>query len=126
LKRRTFVQVSGAAAVAHAATGDAIPEYEIVSAFKPAAKPGMPGLYPGQVVSVKADKCIDPETEKVDAPTVHEMISRGMQSLRERKAMRTRGKSSSALPTSSALRPIVPVRPARCRRPISSPTSAGI
>ena len=81
MKRRTFVQVSGAAAVAHAATGDAIPEYEIVSAFKPAAKPGMPGLYPGQVVSVKADKCIDPETEKVDAPTVHEMISRGMQSL---------------------------------------------
>jgi uncharacterized protein (DUF362 family) len=68
-----------AAADEGGATG--IPEYEIVSAFKPSAHPGMPGLYPGQVVSVKADKCIEPETEKVDLPTVKAMMSRGMQAL---------------------------------------------
>jgi uncharacterized protein (DUF362 family) len=41
----------------------------------------MPGPLPGQVVSVHADKVIDTETEKVDAPTVKEMISRGMRTL---------------------------------------------
>lgn len=38
----------------------------------------MPGPYPGSVVSVHAEKSIDPETEQVDAPTVKEMIARGM------------------------------------------------
>jgi uncharacterized protein (DUF362 family) len=80
LKRRTFLQVSGVATLASAAE-EPIPNYEVVTSFKPAPQPGMPGPYPGQVVSVHADKCIDPETEKVDAPTVKEMISRGMRSL---------------------------------------------
>ena len=80
MKRRTFLQVSGAATLANAAE-ESTPNYEIVTSFKPAPQPGMPGPYPGQVVSVHADKCIDPETEKVDAPTVKEMISRGMRSL---------------------------------------------
>ena len=82
MNRRTFVQVSSAAATAATAAAEGgIPEYEVVSAFKPAAHPGMPGPYPGQVVSVHAGKCIDAETEQVDAPTVKEMISRGMQAL---------------------------------------------
>ena len=82
MQRRTFVQASSLAAGAVAlAAEDAIPEYETVTAFKPAAQPGMPGLYPGQVVSVHAGKCIDTESELVDAPVVKQMISRGMQAL---------------------------------------------
>ena len=38
--------------------------------FKPAAQPGMPGPYPGRVVTVHSPKCIDEVTEKVDVPTV--------------------------------------------------------
>lgn len=79
MKRRTFVQVSTAAVAAGAE--QTIPEYEVVSPFKPWPNPGMPGPYPGQVVSVKSAKCIEEETEKVDAPTVKEMVSRGMQAL---------------------------------------------
>jgi uncharacterized protein (DUF362 family) len=81
LKRRTFVQASAAAVASAVAAEETVPEYEVVSSFKPEPQPGMPGPYPGQVVSVHADKCIDPETEKVDTPTVKEMISRGMRSL---------------------------------------------
>ena len=55
-----------------------IPQYRIVSRYKASAQPGMPGAYPAQVVSVHADKSIDPETEKVDATTVAEMIRAGM------------------------------------------------
>ena len=80
MKRRTFIQVSGAAPFAQAAD-EAAPEYSIVTSFKPAQLPGMPGPYPGQVVSVHADKCIDTQTEKVDAPKVQQMISRGMREL---------------------------------------------
>ena len=80
MRRRTFVQVYGAAAASVAAESG-IPDYEIVTAFRPAAQPGMPGPYPGQVVSVHADRCIDVETEKVDQPTVKEMISRGLRAL---------------------------------------------
>jgi uncharacterized protein (DUF362 family) len=81
LQRRTFIQASGAASLVASPDEQAIPEYEIVSSFRPVSQPGMPGQYPGQVVAVHADKCIDPETEKVDAPTVKEMISRGMRAL---------------------------------------------
>ena len=80
MKRRTFLHMSGAATLALAAD-EPIPDYRVVTSFQPAPRPGMPGPYPGQVVSVHAEKCIDPETEKVDAPTVKEMISRGMRTL---------------------------------------------
>ncbi len=54
------------------------PKYHVVTAFQPTAHPGMPGPYPGSVISVKAEKSIDPETEKVDAAVVAEMVRRGM------------------------------------------------
>jgi len=41
----------------------------------------MPGPYSGQVVRVHAEKSIDEQSERVDAPTVREMISHGMRSL---------------------------------------------
>ncbi len=76
MQRRTFLSMPAAAAV----ISDR-PNYHIVSAFKPSPHPGMPGLYPGSVISVKADKSIDPESEKVDPAVVAEMIRRGMTSL---------------------------------------------
>jgi len=58
-----------------------IPSYKIVTRFKPAPVPGMPGPYPGRVVTVHSPRCIDEATEKVDVPTVQTMIARGMTSL---------------------------------------------
>src|SRR5689334_5811328 len=80
MDRRTFLQVPGVATLAYAAD-DPIPDYEVVTAFKPIPNQGMPGPYRGQVVSVHSDKVIDATTEQVDAPTVKEMISRGMREL---------------------------------------------
>src|SRR5579872_88700 len=76
MERRTFLAMPAAAAVLHET-----PKYRVVSAFKPTAHPGMPGPYPGAVVSVKAANSIDPQTEKVDAAVVAEMVRRGMASL---------------------------------------------
>src|SRR5437870_1490671 len=58
-----------------------IPDYRVVTKYKPAAQPGMPGPYPGRVVTVHAPNCIDEATEKVDVPTVQTMIARGMTTL---------------------------------------------
>ena len=80
-ERRSFLQLSGAAAVALPAERSDIPEYEVVTAFHPSPKPGMPGTFPGSVVAVHADSSIDPESEKVDTAVVREMVSRGMRTL---------------------------------------------
>jgi uncharacterized protein (DUF362 family) len=79
MQRRAFLQMP--AALAGAAQSDQPPHYRVVSRFTPAAHPGMPGPYPGLVISLRSDKCIDPESEKVDAPTVAAMMSRGMLAL---------------------------------------------
>lgn len=81
IERRSFLHLSGAATVAMAADRPSVPAYEVVTAFKPSPNPGMPGPYPGYVVAVHADKSIDPESEKVDAGVVREMVSRGMRTL---------------------------------------------
>ena len=36
-----------------------IPALKVVSSYAPAKTPGMPGPYPGRVVSVKSDKSVD-------------------------------------------------------------------
>src|SRR5437773_82499 len=76
MERRTFLTMPAAAAVL-----PDTPTYRVVSAFQSSAHPGMPGQYPGSVVSVKAEKSIDPQTEKVDMETVTEMVRRGMAAL---------------------------------------------
>ena len=58
-----------------------VPSYRVVSAYKPAAQPGMPGPYPGQVVRIHSEKSIDPATEKVDPEVVRRMIDSGMKTL---------------------------------------------
>ncbi len=80
MHRRHFLQLA-AAVSANAATSDNAPSYRVVTPFTPSPNPGMPGPFPGNVVRVHAEKSIDAATEKVDAPTVREMMSRGMRSL---------------------------------------------
>jgi uncharacterized protein (DUF362 family) len=77
--RRTFLTVAAAAPVAAAPAG--LPTYRVVTPFAPSSKPGMPGLYPGQAVRVRAEKSIDPKTGKVDRDTIRQMLSAGIRAL---------------------------------------------
>ena len=82
MHRRAFLQASALAPVALAASlHEDLPKYRIVTRYQPAAQPGMPGPYSGQVVRVHSEKLIDEQSEKVDVPTVREMISQGMRVL---------------------------------------------
>ncbi|MGH9159859.1 MAG: DUF362 domain-containing protein [Vicinamibacteraceae bacterium] len=58
-----------------------VPKYRIVTKYKPSPQPGMPGLYPGRVVTVHSPRCIDEVTEKVDVPSVQAMMVAGMAAL---------------------------------------------
>jgi hypothetical protein len=59
MDRRTFLELLAAAPLASAARAEgsiteaASPDYRVVSPFAPAATPGMPGPWPGRVVSVR-------------------------------------------------------------------------
>jgi uncharacterized protein (DUF362 family) len=80
--RRTFLELLAAAPLAtrlRAETGD--PSYQVVSAYAPAAVPGMPGPWPGQVVSVRSPRCLDAAGRVVDVEVVREMMDRGMRAL---------------------------------------------
>ena len=81
MNRRIFLASAASASALSAAETRRIPDYRIVTKFKPAAQSGMPGPYPGRVVTVHSPKCIDEVTEKVDVPTVQAMIARGMTTL---------------------------------------------
>jgi hypothetical protein len=103
MHRRTFVRLlAAAAASAKAAAGlDAaaaqqspapaagpgaaaradLPALRVVSKYSPAATPGMPGPYPGRVVSVKSDRCVDIPTNQANDEVVREMMARGMRTL---------------------------------------------
>lgn len=79
MHRRSFLQM--AALPAFSSTINNGPVYRVVTAFKPAGQPGMPGRYRGSVVRVHSDKSIDAESEKVDGAAVREMLARGMREL---------------------------------------------
>jgi len=91
LAAATYARTSLAHASAAAATGgsaaDAVqktqdlPALRVVSKYAPVAKPGMPGPFPGRVVSVKSDKAVDTTTGKADEATVREMMAQGMRTL---------------------------------------------
>ena len=57
------------------------PTLTVVSSYAPAATPGMPGPYPGRVVSVKSDKSVDASTGAANDAVVREMMARGMRAL---------------------------------------------
>ena len=100
MQRRTFVRLLAVAASAKAAGLDAaakrldlsplvgdgeirtdVPPVKLVSAYKPAATPGMPGPFPGRVISVASDKCVDTSTGQANDEVVKEMMARGMREL---------------------------------------------
>jgi hypothetical protein len=92
MDRRAFVQLiaagalvrpepaegAGPAAGPPPAVDRAVPPVRVVSSFAPAATPGMPGPYPGTVVAVAADTCVNVETNEANAEVVREMMARGM------------------------------------------------
>ena len=75
-KQRSWAPV-GAILHAHSET----PAVRVVSAYAAAATPGMPGPYPGRVVAVKSDKCVDTATGSANDAIVREMMARGMRTL---------------------------------------------
>jgi uncharacterized protein (DUF362 family) len=79
--RRMFLATAAAVPALAAFDNRPVPKYRIVTPFEPSAQPGMPGLYPGRVVTVHSPTCIDEVTEKVDVPAVKEMMARGMTEL---------------------------------------------
>lgn len=80
MRRRAFLQMPAVAPLLFG-RDDSIPAYRVVSRYARAERPGMPGPYPGFVVSVRAEKSIDPDSEKADARVVREMIASGMRAL---------------------------------------------
>jgi hypothetical protein len=84
MERREFVKLLAATPLAsriHAEEDREIPKYKIVSDYKPAALPGMPGPYPGKVISVKSANCLNETGEQINAEVVREMMERGMREL---------------------------------------------
>src|SRR5437899_7364673 len=81
MNRRSFLAAAASLPALSAADGRPIPNYRIVTKYKPAPPLGMPGPYPGRVVTVHSPNCIDETTEKVDVPSVQAMIARGMTTL---------------------------------------------
>ncbi len=55
-----------------------LPKLRIVSPYAGVAAPGMPGPWPGRVVAVKSDRCVDTVTSAADDAVVREMMARGM------------------------------------------------
>jgi Domain of unknown function (DUF362) len=84
MRRRTFVQLLATTPLAStigAEESRGVPKYKVVTPYKPAASPGMPGPYPGKVVSVKSAKCLSEDGLKIDGEVVREMMERGMQAM---------------------------------------------
>jgi hypothetical protein len=61
--------------------GEGLPALRVVSKYAPAASPGMPGPYPGRVVSVTSAKSVETATGAANAEAVREMMAQGMRTL---------------------------------------------
>jgi uncharacterized protein (DUF362 family) len=81
MERRSFLSLASLAPAALAKDDGGLPKYRVVSSYQASPNPGMPGRYPGQVVAVHAARAIETGTDKVDVPTVREMIAAGMRTL---------------------------------------------
>jgi Domain of unknown function (DUF362) len=101
MHRRSFVRLLAAAGYARAAASldvaatqgsrapllgaspnpSGLPALRVVSNYAAAAASGMPGRYPGRVVSVNSDKCVDTVTGRADDAVVREMMALGMRTL---------------------------------------------
>jgi hypothetical protein len=82
MDRRTFVRVLTASPLLRALqVRSGLPRLKVVSSYPPAAAPGMPGPYPGRVVSVTSEKSVDVSTGAANGGIVAEMLARGMRTL---------------------------------------------
>jgi len=79
MHRRSFVRLlAGAPLVRAFQLPSDTPPLRIVSSYAASAAPGMPGPYPGRVISIKSDKCVDTSTGAANDEIVREMMARGM------------------------------------------------
>jgi hypothetical protein len=78
MDRRSFVRLLAAAPLVPAPPEEAAPKLRIVTSYPAAARPGMPGPYPGRVIAVHSEKCVDTETSAANADVVREMMTRGI------------------------------------------------
>jgi hypothetical protein len=82
MDRRTFLELLAAAPLAPAVRAENLgPDYRIVSRYAPAPVPGMPGPWPGRVVSVRSPRCLDEAGVVVNDEVVREMLDRGIRAL---------------------------------------------
>jgi uncharacterized protein (DUF362 family) len=83
MDRRAFLASAAALpTLAQLEAPRSIPKYRVVTPFKaPAPGAGMPGAYPGRVITVHSPRSIDEASERVDVATVREMMTRGMTAL---------------------------------------------
>lgn len=81
MKRRTFLAAAAALPALAALDTRPVPSYRVVTKYKPARHLGMPGPYPGRVVTVRCPECIDETTEEVNVPAIQKMIAQGMSAL---------------------------------------------
>src|SRR6185295_7122392 len=80
--RRSFVRLLAAAPLAGAFQNvPGIPALRVESNYSPSKIPGMPGPYPGRVVSVKSEKSVDTSTGQANDAIVREMMAQGMRTL---------------------------------------------
>jgi hypothetical protein len=82
MERRTFVHLLAGLPFLRANQGaqsvPALPKLRVVSAYAAAKVPGMPGPYPGSVVSVASDRAVDVQTNTANVEVTREMMARGM------------------------------------------------
>jgi Domain of unknown function (DUF362) len=82
MHRREFVRLlAGAPLIPALQARSGLPALRTVSRYTPASSPGMPGLYPGRVVSVTSAKSVDTATGAANDEAVREMMARGMRTL---------------------------------------------
>jgi len=82
MDRREFVRLLAAAPLLPGIQiGSGLPSLRVVTRYTPAAPPGMPGPYPGRVVSVTSAKSVDTATGAASGEVVREMMARGMRTL---------------------------------------------
>lgn len=79
MHRRAFVRLLAAAPLVGAIqVRPEIPALRVVTPYRSATTPGMPGPYPGRVVSIRSDTCVDTATGMANNEVVREMMARGM------------------------------------------------
>jgi uncharacterized protein (DUF362 family) len=82
MDRRSFVRLlASAPLVGNLQSLSGIPALRVESNYTPAAIPGMPGPYPGRVVSVRSPQSVDTSTGRANDAIVREMMALGMRTL---------------------------------------------